>query len=49
MKSACELVMFIIDMNTYILTEGRNFKIFLKENYAIALDSSLGTYLLKKY
>ena len=26
-------------MNTYILTEGRNFKIFLKENYAIALDS----------
>ena len=26
-------------MNTYILTEGRNFKTFLKESYAIALDS----------
>ena len=31
-------------MNTYILyilTEGRNFKTFLKENYVIALDNSL--------
>ena len=28
------------DMNTYILIEaGRSFKTFLKENYAIALDS----------
>ena len=26
-------------MNTYILTEGRNFKIFLEANYAIALGS----------
>ena len=26
-------------MNKYILTEGRNFKTFLKENYAIALES----------
>ena len=26
-------------MIMYILTEGRNFKTFLKENYAIALDS----------
>ena len=32
------LVVFI-DMNTYILTEGRNFKTFLKENYAVDLDS----------
>ena len=35
---SCRLVVFI-DMNTNILTEGRNFKTFLKENYAIALDS----------
>ena len=27
-------------MNMYILTEDRNFKIFLKENYKITLDSS---------
>ena len=33
-----ELVVFV-DMTTYILTVGRNFKTFLKENYAIALDS----------
>ena len=26
-------------MNTYILTEGSNLKIFSKENYAIPLDS----------
>ena len=26
-------------MNTYLLIEGTNFKAFLKENYAIALDS----------
>ena len=34
----CGLLLFI-DMNTYILTEWRNFKTFLKENYPIALDS----------
>ena len=34
----CELE-FPEYMNTYTLTEGRNFKIFRKENYAIALDS----------
>ena len=40
------LVVFI-DINTYILTEGRNFKRFLKENYAIVLSSCyLFTYLL---
>ena len=33
-------------MNMYILTEGRNFKTFMKENYAIALDSC---YLLIYY
>ena len=38
LKSTCGIVVFI-DMNTYILTKGRNFKTFLKENYAIALDS----------
>ena len=27
------------DMNTYILTERRNFKTFWKENYAVGLDS----------
>ena len=37
MKSTCRLVAFI-DMNTYILTEGRNFKTFLKENDATSLD-----------
>ena len=26
-----------VDMNTYILTKGRNFKTFLKENYAVGL------------
>ena len=31
------LVLFI-DMNTYILTEGRDFKAFLKQNYAITLE-----------
>ena len=34
----CELVAFI-DMSTYILTEGMNFKTFLKKNYAFALDN----------
>ena len=34
-------------INTYILSEDRNFRTFLKENYAIALDSSVATYLLK--
>ena len=33
-----EIVVFI-DMDTYILTEGRNFKTFLKENESVALDS----------
>ena len=33
-----ELAVFI-DMNMYILKEGRNFKTFLKENYIITLDS----------
>ena len=28
-----------IDINTFILTEGWNFKKFLKENYAVALDN----------
>ena len=32
------LVVFT-DMNTYILTEGRDFKTFLKENYAVALEN----------
>ena len=32
------LVLFI-DMNIYIFTEGRNLKIFLKENYVIDSDS----------
>ena len=31
--------MIVIGMNTNILAEGRNFKTFLKENNAIALDS----------
>ena len=30
---------FLLNMNTYILTEGTNFKTFLKENYPIDLDS----------
>ena len=42
----CGLVVFI-DINKYILTEGgRSFKTFLKDNYAIALDSCV-MYLLK--
>ena len=28
-------------MNNHILTEGRNFKIFLKENYSVALYSNM--------
>ena len=35
-----------MDMIMYVLTEGRNFKTFLKENYATALDSC---YLLIYY
>ena len=35
---SCGIVVSI-DMNMYILTESRNFKTLLKENYAIALDS----------
>ena len=42
--SSFELVDFI-NMNMYMLTEGRNFKPFLKENYAIW---AVVTYLLKK-
>ena len=37
--------LFFTDMNMYILTEGRDFKKFLRENYAIALDSC---YLFKE-
>ena len=36
--TSCELVVFI-DMSTYILTESRNCKTLLKENYAAAFDS----------
>ena len=39
LKSPSSRLVVFIDMNTNILTEGRNFKTFLKENYAIALDS----------
>ena len=35
---SCELVGFFIG-NTYIITEGRNFKAFLKESYAIVSGS----------
>ena len=45
LKNTCELVVFIY-MNTYNL-KGRNFKTFLKENYAIALDTVV-IHLLKK-
>ena len=38
--ASCGLVVFI-DMKTYVTEGGRNFKTFLKENYAIALDRSL--------
>ena len=34
----CGLVIFI-KMNTYILTEGRDFRAFLKDNYAITLNN----------
>ena len=30
--------MIFLDTDKYKLTEGKNFKTFLKENYAIALD-----------
>ena len=36
--SSCGLVAFM-NMNTYILTGGTNFKIFLKEIYPVDLDS----------
>ena len=43
----CGLVV-LTDMDTYILIEGgRIFKTFLKENYAIALDSCFLFNLLK--
>ena len=32
-------LMDFIDMDTYLLTEDTNFKVVLKENYAIVLDS----------
>ena len=35
--ASCELVVFR-DMNTYML-KGRDFKTFLKENYAVTLES----------
>ena len=35
---SCGLVVFM-DMNTYILTENRNFKTFLKKNYAVDWES----------
>ena len=35
---SCGLVVFV-DMNTYILTENRNFKTFLKKNYAVDWES----------
>ena len=35
---SCELVVFI-NMNTYILTEGKHLKTILKESYLIGLDS----------
>ena len=38
--SSCKLLVFM-GMNTEILTEGRNFKTFLKGNYVIALHSCL--------
>ena len=36
--SSCGLVVFT-DMSTFILTECSNFKIFLKDNYAVTLGS----------
>ena len=41
----CRLVVFA-DMNTNKLTEGRNFKTFMKENNAITLERC---YILKKF
>ena len=41
----CGLVVFV-DMNTYILIEGKNFKTFLQENDVIAMDHSM--YFLAK-
>ena len=41
------LVVFI-DMNTFVFTEDRNFKTFLKENYATASGSCYARYFLKK-
>ena len=38
----------LIDLNTCILTEGRNFKTFLKENYAITLDTNSCCIFTKK-
>ena len=35
-------------MNTFIFTEDKNFKTFLKENYATALGSCYARYFLKK-
>ena len=41
------LVVFI-DMYTFIFTELRKFKTFLKENYAVASGSCYARYFLKK-
>ena len=35
---SCDLVVFI-NMNAYLLTEDKNLKTFLKENYSVGLDS----------
>ena len=32
-------ILIYIDMNTYILTEGKNFNVFLHERFAIAFHS----------
>ena len=42
----CELVVYI-EMNTYILMEGRKFKTLLKENYGQLLLWTIVTYFLK--
>ena len=39
LKLLSSRIVVFIDMDTYILTECRNFEAFLKENYAIASDS----------
>ena len=41
---SCEIVVFV-NVNTYILTEGRNCRIFMKVKCAIALDVKNGVEL----